>query len=120
MKKLFLSLVLMLTIASILACEITIKVDGTEKSKYKTGDVVVVKVTLVLTHRNCLVEIKDTKFNLEGVKIAKATDWKEVSPGTWERKLKIKITAKAGESAKISVVRVCKRGGGNESLSFPM
>lgn len=121
MKKIILSsLLIMFTAISVLACEITLSIDGKEKSKYKNGDEVIVKVKVVLIHRNCNIEIKNTKFNQEGIKIESGTEWKEVEPGVWERKLKVKITANKGETAKLSVVRVCPKGGGNESIAFPM
>lgn len=121
MKKIILSSFLILFAAiSVLACEITLSVDGKEKSKYKTGDEIVVKVKVVLFHKNCTIDIKQTKFNQEGIKIISGTDWKEVEPGVWERKLKVKITANKGEKAKISAVRICPKGGGNESIEFPL
>jgi len=107
-------------VISVLACDITLKIDGKEKGKYKQGDEVIVKVTVTLIHRNCGVDIKNTKFDQEGVKIVSGTDWKEVEPGTWERKLKVKITANSGETARISTVRTCPKGGGENSLTIPM
>lgn len=121
MKKIALSLVLVLiTTVAVLACEISLTIDGKEKSKYKTGDEVIVKVKVVLIHKNCNIDIKQTKFNQEGIKILSGTDWKEVEPGVWERKLKVQIIASKGEKAKISAVRTCPKGGGNESIEFPL
>lgn len=121
MKKIILSsLFILFAAVSVLACEITLSIDGKKKSKYKTGDEIVVKVKIVLIHRNCTIDIKQTKFNQEGVKILSGTDWKEVEPGVWERKLKIKITANKGEKAKISVVRICNKNSDNESIEFSL
>lgn len=121
MKKLVLSFALvLLSTINILACEITLTIDGKEKAKYKTGDEVIVKVRVVLVHKNCNIDIKQTKFNQEGVKILSGTDWKEVEPGVWERKLKVKIIANEGEKAKLSVERICPKSGGKESIEFKL
>lgn len=119
MKKIIISSFFILFAAiSVLACEIILSIDGKEKSKYKTGDEVIVKVKVVLIHRNCSIDIKQTKFKQEGIKILSGTDWKEVEPGVWERKLKVKITANKGETAKLSVERICPKGGDSKSIVF--
>ncbi len=120
MKTIIFSAILMLAYVVTFACEPLITIEGKEKSKYKTNDEVIVKVKITLTHRNCTVDIKNTKFEQEGIKILSGTDWKEVEPGIWERKLKIKITAEKGQSAKLTVVRNCSKGGCNYSYTLPM
>ncbi len=120
MKKIIFSAILLFTYVLIFACDPLITVEGKEKSKYKRNDEVIVKVKITFTHRNCTVDIKDTKFEQEGIKILSGTDWKEVEPGIWERKLKIKIIAEKGQEAKLTVVRACNKGGCNLSKTFPL
>jgi hypothetical protein len=39
------------------ACDIIVSIEGPKKEIYKAGEVVVVKITVVLKHRNCDVNI---------------------------------------------------------------
>lgn len=118
MKKIVLSLFFILfSIIAILACDISITVQGQHKDKYKTGDEIVLKVRVSLLHKNCAINISDTKFNQEGVKIISGTEWVKVEPTVWERTIKLQITAKHGEKAKFSVVRPCPAGI-EESIEF--
>ncbi|MCX7863228.1 MAG: hypothetical protein N2449_09580 [Bacteroidales bacterium] len=119
MKKLVLLYFILALSSCVMACEPSITIVGKEKTKYKTNDELVVKVQIVLTHRNCTVDIKNTKFEQEGIKILSGTDWKEVEPGVWERKLKIKVTAEKGQTARLSVIRGCNKGGCNQSFVIP-
>ena len=45
-----------------IACEITVNVDGVNKQKYKAGDVVILKINVKKSHRNCSVDNKETKI----------------------------------------------------------
>jgi hypothetical protein len=119
MKKFLLSsLLILFATLSVLACDVTFKVEGKEKEKYKANDELVVKVLVFLPHRNCQFDIKTLKFNQEGIKILSGTDWKEVEPGLWERKLKIKITADKNQAAKLTAQRDCAKGGTTQSITF--
>lgn len=118
-KGIFLLFVFGMIAVRVIACEPMITIDGKEKSKYKTNEELILKVQITFTHRNCTVDIKNTKFEQEGVKILSATDWKEIEPGVWERKLKVKVTAEKGQTAKITVVRGCSKGGCNQSFVIP-
>lgn len=121
MKKYLLSLLLLLfATISVLACDVAFKVEGKEKEKYKVNDELVVKVTVFLPHRKCQFDIKTLKFNQDGIKILSGTDWKEVEPGAWERKLKVKITAENSKTAILSAQRECAKGGTTASISFPI
>jgi len=101
-----------------LACEIEFTVEGEQKEVYKTGDIVIVKVKVVLTHRVCPVAMSKTKFEPNGFKIEGATDWKEVSPNVWERKLKMKVTGNKKGKLMISATRTCDKEGGFGSLTL--
>ncbi|MFH2144115.1 MAG: hypothetical protein ABIJ97_16940 [Bacteroidota bacterium] len=109
-------LFLVLNIQKSIACEIEFEIDGEKKEQYKVGDEVVIKVKITFTHRVCTVGIKQTKFESKGVKILTATDWKETSPGVWERKLKIKIEEPKKGKVELSATRTCDKEGGFNSI----
>lgn len=115
MKKITLTLLLIaFTIVTSWACDITFKIDK-EKSKYTVGDELVVKITVVLTHADCTTAMKSTNFKANGLKILSGTDWKEMTKGTWERKVKIKVLEGVTKPTLI-VTRTCHRDGGKGSL----
>lgn len=103
---------LYLSIGFASACEISFAVDGTEKAKYEIGDVVVIKVTIELTHNNCPVNLKDTKIQGSGIEILGATEWKNPNGSKWERKIKVKITSNKEGKATITAKRTCEKDGG--------
>jgi hypothetical protein len=120
MRKIVFIAIFVFAYIFVFACDPQIVIEGKEKTKYKKNDEVIVKLTITLTHRNCQLNIvKDTKYEQEGIKILSATDWKEIEPGVWERKFKIKITADKGQTAKFTVIRSCSKGGCNKSITFP-
>jgi hypothetical protein len=94
------------------ACDIEFKIISETKPVYHPDDIVVLKVTVVLTHRNCPEGIQATKFDGRGIEILKATKWLETSPGIWERKMQTKITATGNGQAKLSATRTCDKEGG--------
>lgn len=104
---------------SVMACDITFKVEK-EKTAYAVGDEIVVKVTIVLIHRDCPVNIKNTQFTPVNLKILQGTDWKETSKGTWTRKLKLKVLQTTDKEATITAIRTCQREGGKGVLKFKL
>jgi len=100
------------------ACDITFKVIKGEKEAYNKGDTITVVVDLNLTHRSCPVAIKETKFKTKGLKVIKATSWKQITSMKYKRKLLIVI----GESKKgilmINAIRTCEKDGGFGSLKL--
>ncbi len=120
MKKILIfSLLLLSTTISAIACDITLKVEK-EKSVYSVGDEIVVKITIVLIHRDCPINIKNTQLTPVNLKILQGTDWKEVSKGTWERKLKLKVLETNQKEATLTVLRTCEREGGKAILKFKL
>jgi hypothetical protein len=98
------------------ACDIEVEVLKGKKEVYQVGDTIIVKISVSLTHRSCPVAIKKTKFKLNGLKVIKATGWKQLSTMDYERKLKIVITAPGKVS--LNVVRDCDKDGGFGSLKL--
>ena len=118
-KTSFFLLLFLVAIFSAKACDISFKVEK-EKAAYSVGDEIVVKVTIVIIHRDCPVNIKNTQFTPVNLKILQGTDWKEVTKGTWERKLKLKVLETTQKEASITAVRTCQREGGREILKFKL
>jgi hypothetical protein len=98
------------------ACEIQFSIIKGEKEKYIKGDELIVKITVLLTHRNCPEGIQSTKFDTKGLDISEATKWKEENATTFTRKLKLIITAVKGEEIYINAIRKCEKEGGFGSL----
>lgn len=120
MKKIVATVILaLIAFTPLIACDITLTVDKAKK-KYKTGSEVVVRIKVVFIHRNCSVNIKNTQYKNQGVDILSGTDWKETSPGTWERKLKLKITEAKEKEASLTVFRTCNREGGTATINFKL
>jgi hypothetical protein len=119
--KRFITIALLLSAASLRlsACEIRMDVqDDLKKDTYLTGDTVVVLVQVQFTHRICPEGIKKTKFTYEHLKIAGATEWKELKPGLYTRRIKATITADKEGNAKIIAVRTCDKEGGFGICTF--
>ncbi|RKD85967.1 hypothetical protein [Mangrovibacterium diazotrophicum] len=108
-----LALLFILTVISLkgLACEIEFTVGG-EKKVYSAGDVVIVELTVVNTHRDCHENIDDAKIMADGCKIAAATPWKEIKPGTYTRKLKVVVLPGNDIEFQIACKRTCDKDGG--------
>jgi len=100
------------------ACEIEVEIVKGEKEVYNVGDTIIVLVKVSLTHRSCPVAMKKTKFKLNGMKVIKATGWKQLSSMDYERKLKIVVTGAKGGKAAINVVRECEKDGGFGSMKI--
>ena len=117
--KILLVSALLIAIPSITkACHITVTVEGVQKEKYQSGDIVVVKITVVLEHRNCDVSLDETDIQVSGSQITGATKWINTGGTTWERKLKIKIESAAEGKAIVTAVRTCEKDGGKGSLTL--
>lgn len=119
MKKLITIIITALLItfpAKTKACDIIVSVDGSTKEAYKAGDVVIVKITVVLKHRNCDVDINETKINVSGSQIIASTKWVNTEGKTWERKIKVKILTDKLNKAVIVAERTCDKDGGKGSL----
>ncbi len=99
-------------------CDIVFVVDGPKKEKYGVGEVVVLKITVVLKHRNCDVDIKETDVHVSGCQVTAATAWVNTSGKTWERKIKVKILDDKSGKAIVSAKRTCDRDGGEGSITL--
>jgi hypothetical protein len=111
-KSLLIAMLLYLITGIVSACEISFAVEGKEKAKYEIGEIVIIKVTIELTHNNCPVALKDTKIQGSGIEIVGATEWKNPTDSKWERKVKVKIISTKEGKATITAKRTCEKDGG--------
>lgn len=100
------------------ACEIEFEILKGKKEVYNVGDTIIVKIQVKLTHRSCPVKLKKTKFKLNGMKVLKATKWKQLSSMDYVRKLKVTITGAEGNKVSINAIRECEKDGGFGSLKL--
>jgi hypothetical protein len=103
---------------SLMACDFTFKIEGDVKTEYSSGDVVIVLVSLHLTHRVCPESIDETKFDFSGLKVLGATKWTETTNGVYERKFKLEVAT--GEKTKTSILatRTCDKDGGSGTFKL--
>ena len=108
------ALILLFTagISTLSACEIEVKIMGEQKEFYKSGDTLILKVTVFLTHRDCPEGIKTTKFKGEGMKLLGAKKWKQTKPELFSRLVKVKITDPENGVAILHARRSCDKEGG--------
>ena len=100
------------------ACEIKFEITENKKDVYNIGDIIVVKVKIILTHRACPISIKDTKFTMKGLKVIGATEWTQLSTMVWERKLKMKVNGTKNGKLVLNAIRTCDKDGGFGSLKL--
>jgi hypothetical protein len=119
MRKLFLLLVLVSAfLTNTNACELKFSISGDKKEVYKAGEEVIIEIQMVLTHRICEIELSQSKFSFEGLKVLGATPWKEIRQGTFIRQVKIQISDDAKSEAKLALTRKCSKEGGYCEIIF--
>ena len=100
------------------ACEIEIEVTKGKKESYQVGDTIVLYVKVTLTHRSCPIKMKETKFNMKGLKVIKSTPWKQTAANDWERKLMTVVKATKDGKLNLTAVRECEKDGGFGSIKL--
>lgn len=120
MKKFFVLTVFFVFVTSfVLACDFQFSTKDNLKS-VKHGDEIVIHVVLKLTHRNCKVLPKDTKFKYEGIDIVSATNWKQEDAMTYSREIKVKVKNDNSKAISLIATRSCDRDGGSGTFSLPI
>jgi hypothetical protein len=115
--KFFITTALFFIIPAIaFACDIFINVEGAKKDKYKAGDVVIVKVEVILTHRNCPEDIDKTDIHVSGMQIVGVTKWVNTGGKRWERRIKVKVSSGSDGKVVLTAERTCRKDGGKGSL----
>ena len=100
------------------ACDIQFEILKGKKTTYHTGDTLIVKVKVALTHRACPIALQKTQFKLKGIKVIKSTKWKQKATNEWERKLMLVITDTKGKGVSLTAIRECDKDGGYGSLKL--
>ena len=100
------------------ACEIEFEIADNKKDVYNAGDVLVIKVTVTLTHRSCPIGMEKTKFTMKGFKILGTTDWLQESTMVWTRKIKVKVTEVKDGEIVFNAIRTCDMDGGFGALKL--
>ncbi len=111
-KKNFFTLctALLLLSAPVRACKIDLEQSN---SRPALNEETVLILEYQQTHRNCREPISSIKIEADGMTILGATDWEEIGKGTFQRKLKVKITE---DDCSLQVTRSCPKGGLDEDL----
>ncbi len=104
------------TVVSSYACGITFTLQNEKgeivhSEKVKVGENYILLINFKPTHRSCIIDIKDTKFKMDGIKVYGATDWEKIGDGAYVRKLKITIVENNKPEVKLILIRDCDRGG---------
>ena len=116
-KKILVALLLICgTAVSAYACSIEFTLQDkngktVNPDKVKVGEEYVLVVKFETTHGNCGLDVADTKFKFDCIKVEKAADWVVVGNEVYTRKLIIKITENKKDAVSLVVVRDCGRGG---------
>lgn len=100
----------------VMACDITVSVDGSKKEKYQANDIVTITVEVNLSHRRCPVDINETSIKVSAMQIVGATKWVNTGGSRWERKFRIKIIPGSDTRAILTAIRECNKDGGKGSL----
>ena len=100
------------------ACEIEFEIIKGRKDTYQTGDTLVVKVNVILTHRSCPIAIKKTQFKTNGLKVIKSTSWKQLTSMEYERILLIVVGKPKKGKLMINATRTCDKDGGFGSMKL--
>ncbi len=80
-----------------------------EKEHYNVNDTLLIKVSIKNTHRQCELQITDSEFKPNGLSLLKATKWKEIKKGHYERKVMVII--EETEERSLTVLRKCSNEG---------
>lgn len=110
MKKLYLTGITILAFSTITFSSIVSFEIVNEKEKYTVNDTVIVKVSIKYTHRQCEFTIEQTEFQLQGLKLLKATKWKELNIGNYERKVMLVIDEETDRSLTVQRRKCSKEG----------
>jgi hypothetical protein len=119
MKKTFSLLILLILLAGVSrACELKFNISGEKKEGYSAGAELIIEVTVVYTHRTCEIQLSDTKFTYEGIKILGATPWKEKSPASYVRQIKVLVLEDSLDEGILSIGRKCTKEGAFGSIKL--
>lgn len=108
-----LTLFLIVGTASLSACEIDVSVQGDTKDSYAKDEILILKITVNLTHRNCSQSIDATQFKGDGMELLGAQKWQQTSGNQYTRLVKVKLTGNDQGEAILHARRSCDKEGGH-------
>lgn len=117
-KSIIVVLLLVFSYSISSACEMKFKVLDNNKAKYNVGEELIVKLTVVLNHKNCSEGIGKTDLTPDGFKIVTATKWTETDGNVFERKVKLQVISNKKGALSLKAVRKCKKDGGSATLKL--
>jgi hypothetical protein len=115
---LFMIMFFFVSMHSLIACEIEVKVKGDQKQVYEKGDFIILEILVFLTHRDCPEGIKATKFAGDGIKLVGAKSWNQISAERYSRLVKAQITGSNNGEAVLHARRKCDKEGGHGVLKL--
>lgn len=83
----------------------------------KNGETYTLVLTYRYTHGNCSLDLNDTEFKTDGIKILKATNWKQEN-NVYTRKMQIRIVDNKKDAVSLNVIRSCNRAGLNATFTL--
>lgn len=86
-------------------------------TNFKIGGEIYLVIYLKETHRNCLHELEDVKYEMNNIKVLGATDWEEIEIGYYKRVFKIQFGAEI-ENTYFKAYRICVKSGGEVLITF--
>jgi hypothetical protein len=104
--------ILAVSFAEASACDIDIKVVENKKKTYEPGDIVVLKVSVKLTHRRCRESLKATKIRHKGMEIISSSPWESGTRRRHYKTITVKITKTETNKSFLSAERTCDKEGG--------
>ena len=104
---------LVVGIVSLSACEINVSVQGDAKDSYSKNEIVILKITVKKTHRNCSQSIDATQFKGDGMELLGAQKWQQTSGNQYTRLVKVKLTGNDDGEAILHARRTCDKEGGH-------
>lgn len=109
LRRIFFLMLFLFAFSYVHACDIEISVESSSQKKvYHAGDIVVLVVKVEQSHRTCELKINETKFDVSGLQVLAATDWKEES-GAYVRKFKVKVLHLGSGKSVFKVSRICSK-----------
>lgn len=107
------ALALAITVAPLLACDVT--VSPASRTGF-VGDSIDVVVVVQQTHRVCSVPIEATEIRVSGLQVESETAWVAVSSMSYQKELTVRLL-EPGEG-RVEVIRVCAKGGDRVSAAI--
>lgn len=99
-------LLLVLLLATLqLHAQISVSFTDSKKASYKMGEIVRVRILLKSLPETCIDGMKQTKIFLSNLDIESQTAWKQLTKGTFQKELTLKILSVKKKVSKLTILR---------------